>query len=91
MAQSKKMKAIALKYPEGVEAPIILAKAQGRTAELMLNEAKKNNIPVAHDAVLIDLLGLSEAGDVVPENAWQALAAIFSYILEDRDEHQKNR
>ena len=91
MAQSKKMKAVALKYPEGVEAPIILAKAQGRTAELMLNEAKKNNIPVAYDAVLIDLLGLSEAGDVVPENAWQALAAIFSYILEDRDEHQKNR
>ena len=44
MAQSKKMKAVALKYPEGVEAPIILAKAQGRTAELMLNEAKKNNV-----------------------------------------------
>lgn len=91
MEQAKKRKAVALKYPEGVEAPIILAKGEGRTAELMLSEAEKNGIPVAEDKVLVDMLGLSSAGDIVPENAWQALAVIFSYILEERDEHKINR
>ena len=84
-------KAVALKYPEGVEAPVIMAKGEGRTAEIMLEEAEKQGIPVTEDKVLVDMLGLSEAGDIVPENAWKALAVIFSYILEERDEYKKNR
>ena len=84
-------KAVALKYPEGVEAPIILAKGEGRTAKIMLEEAEKRGIPVAEDKVLVDMLGLSSAGDIVPENAWQALAVIFSYILEERNEYENNR
>ena len=91
MAESEKLKAIALKYPEGVEAPVIMAKGQGRTAQIMLEEAEKHNIPIEEDKVLVDMLGLSSVGDLVPENAWQALAVIFSYILEERDEHKKNR
>ncbi len=47
----------------------------------MLDEAEKKGIPVTEDKVLVDLLGLSEAGAYVPENTWQALAVIFSYIL----------
>ena len=84
-------KAVALKYPEGVEAPVIMAKGEGRTAEIMLEEAEKQGIPVTEDKVLVDMLGLSDAGDIVPENAWKALAVIFSYILEERDEYKKNR
>ncbi len=91
MNQTEKKKAIALKYPEGTEAPIILAKGQGKSAEFMLSEAEKKGIPVAEDKVLVDMLGLSSAGDLVPENAWKALAVIFSYILEERDEHKENR
>ncbi len=84
---TQKKKAVALKYIEGIEAPVVLAKGQGRTAERMLEEAEKNGIPVTHDQVLVDMLGLTAAGDIVPENTWQALAVIFSYILEERDEH----
>lgn len=91
MAKNEKRKAIALKYPQGVEAPIILAKGEGRTAELMLEEAEEKGIPIAEDKVLVDMLGLSSAGDMVPENAWKALAVIFSYILEERDEYKENR
>ena len=86
--KNQKKKAIALKYPQGVEAPIILAKGEGRAADFMLLEAEKNNVPIAEDKVLVDLLGLSNAGDVVPENTWQALAAIFSFILEDKNENK---
>ena len=89
---SSKRKAVALKYIEGTEAPLILAKGEGRTAKLMLEEAEKQGIPVAEDKVLVDMLGLSSAGDIVPENTWQALAVIFSFILskdvkESRNEH----
>ena len=84
---TSKKKAVALKYVEGTEAPVVLAKGQGRTAERMLEEAEKNGSPVTHDQVLVDMLGLSSAGDIVPENTWQALAVIFSYILKEKDEH----
>ena len=49
----------------------------------MLEEAEKNGIPVTEDKVLVDMLGLSSAGDLVPENTWKALAVIFSFILSD--------
>lgn len=85
----KRRKAIALKYIEGTEAPVILAKGEGRKAELMLSEAEKSGIPVTEDMILVDMLGIASAGDIVPENTWQALAVVFSYILNDQ-KGQKN-
>ena len=85
---TSKKKAVALKYVEGTEAPVVLAKGQGRTAERMLEEAEKNGIPVTEYKVLVDMLGLSSAGDLVPENTWQALAVIFSFILSQKDKEK---
>ena len=87
---TSKRKAVALKYIEGTEAPVILAKGQGRTADLMLEEAEKQGIPVTQDKILVDMLGLSSAGDIVPENTWQALAVIFSFILSQNEKEKKN-
>ena len=81
---TSKRKAVALKYIEGTQAPVILAKGEGRKAEIILEEAEKNAILVTEDKVLVDMLGLSSAGDLVPENTWQALAVIFSFILSDQ-------
>ena len=83
---TSKRKAVALKYIEGIDAPVILAKGEGGKAEFMLEEAEKNGIPVTEDKVLVDMLGLSSAGDIVPENTWQALAVIFSFILSEPKE-----
>lgn len=87
---NSKRKAVALKYIEGSEAPVILAKGEGRTADIMLEEAEKEGIPVTEDKVLVDMLGLSSAGDIVPENTWQALAVIFSFILSKDDKESRN-
>ena len=81
---TSKRKAVALKYIEGTEAPVILAKGEGRIADLMLTEAEKKGIPVTEDKILVDMLGLSQAGEIVPENTWQALAVIFSFILSEK-------
>ena len=87
---NSKRKAVALKYIEGTEAPVILAKGEGRTAKLMLEEAEKQGIPVTEDKVLVDMLGLSSAGDIVPENTWLALAVIFSFILSEKDKENRS-
>ena len=85
----RRKKAVALKYMEGTEAPVILAKGEGHKAEVMLYEAEKNGIPVTEDKILVDMLGIASAGDIVPENTWQALAVIFSYILDDKKGQKK--
>ncbi len=85
MSENQKKRAIALKYPEGVEAPVIMAKGEERTAEFMITEAEKAGIQIAEDAVLVDLLGMNEVGTVVPESAWKALAVIFSFIISEEE------
>ena len=84
----QKRRAVALKYPQGVEAPLIIAKGEGRIAEQIINEAEKNNIHIEEDSALVDLLGLSEVGSLVPEAAWKSLAVIFSFILSDKEEEK---
>lgn len=76
-------KAAALKYPEGVNAPIILAKGEGKVAEQILNEAEKNSIPMEENLDLVNLLEKQNVGNQVPEEAWESLAIIFSYILKE--------
>lgn len=77
-------KAVALKYPENAVAPIIVAKGDGLIAEKIISEAKKNDIPITENDTLVDLMELQKIGDIVPESTWQALAAIFAFILEDK-------
>ena len=84
-SSSKKIKkAVALKYPEGVEGPIIVAKGEGKSANHIIKLAKENQIQIEEDAALVDLLGFQSVGSVVPEESWKALAAIFSFIMEER-------
>lgn len=78
----KEKKALALKYPEGVEAPIVLAKGNGFIAEKIIEEAQKNKLLIKEDTLLVEMLGLSQVGDYVPEETWQALAQIFAFIME---------
>ena len=78
----KNKRAVAIKYDDGIEVPIIMAKGNGKTAEKILEEAEINNIPVTEDGPLVEMLGLQEQGSQVPEEAWSALAKIFAFILE---------
>ena len=75
-------KAIALKYPEGVDAPIVLAKGSGSLAQKIIDEAKKKEVLIKEDTLLVKMLGLSNVGEVVPESTWEILAQIFAFIME---------
>ena len=74
--------ALALKYPQGAEVPFITAKGKGQLAEKILDIAKENNIYIEENAPLVNLLSLEEVNDAVPEEAFEALAAIFAFVLE---------
>ena len=76
-------KAVAVKYAEGLDVPVIMAKGEGASAQNILAEAQKNDILIQEDSVLVDFLGMQSVGEAVPEEAWTALAKIFAFILEN--------
>ena len=78
-------KAVALKYPEGAYAPFVTAKGKGEIAEKIIEIAGKNNIRIEENLPLVNILSAQEVGESVPEEAWQALAVIFSELLKMKD------
>ena len=76
-------KAVALKYPKGVEAPVIVAKGFGKKADKIIEIAEESNVPVEENEGLVDLLGLEDIGDIVPESTWKVIAEIFAFIMEN--------
>ena len=79
MSKSKQ-KAIALKYPEWADAPFITVNEKGLLAEKVISIAKENNIPVIESPETADILSLSEAGSMIPEETYAVLAEIFAFI-----------
>ncbi len=77
-------KAVAIKYPKDADVPFICAKGTGNLADLIINEAKKNNIHIEENENLVDILSYQEVGDAVSEETWQALATIFAFLLGDK-------
>ena len=78
-------KAVALKYKDGFEAPIITAKGVGKKAEKILEVAKENEIFVQQNDLLVDFLGCEDVGSVIPVETWEVVAKIFSFIIDSKD------
>ena len=83
-SKTMKKKAVALKYPEGCVAPIITAKGSGIVAQQMIETAQKEKIYITENTELVNMLDCFEAGSLIPEETWEAVAIIFSFILEDK-------
>ena len=80
MNNTRRFSAVALKYPAGVEAPLITIKQKGHLAGKMVEIAREHDIPVVEDDVLENVLSLHEVGRCIPEETWQAVAGIFAFI-----------
>jgi len=77
----KRKEAIALTYDsETLSAPKVIAKGKGKTAENILEKAKKLNIPIQEDPSLTELLGKLEINESIPEELYQAVAEVFAFI-----------
>jgi flagellar biosynthesis protein len=82
-------KAVVLKYPEGCLAPIITAKGTGIVAQKIIEEAEKQNVFITENLELVNLLDSCDTGTLIPEETWEAVAIIFSFILGEKGEENE--
>ena len=82
-------KAVVLKYPEGCLAPIITAKGTGIVAQKIIEEAEKQNVFITENMELVNLLDSCDTGTLIPEETWETVAIIFSFILGEQGEENE--
>ncbi len=77
----KKLKAAALRYDTNKEnAPRLVAKGEGKTAENIIKIAELNDLPIKKDEDLIELLSNVELDKEVPDALYKAVAEVFSFV-----------
>lgn len=81
----KQSQAAALKY-DGVNAPQLVAKGYGEIAERIIKEAKKHDVHIHNDPLLLSVLSHLELGDEIPKELYLAVAKIiaFAYFLQGK-------
>lgn len=74
-------KAAALRYDKEKEnAPRVIAKGKGQSAENIIKVAQLHKLPIKKDEDLIELLSNVEIDKEVPEALYKAVAEVFSFI-----------
>jgi flagellar biosynthesis protein len=74
-------KAVALGYNiEKDNAPRVVAKGKGVSAENIIKIAQLHNLPIKEDADLVELLSKVELDREVPEKLYVAVAEVFSFL-----------
>lgn len=77
----EKTKAAALRYDKTKEnAPRVVAKGEGKTAENIIKIAELHNLPIKKDEDLVELLSNVELDKEVPDALYRAVAEVFSFI-----------
>lgn len=74
-------KAVALRYDTNKEnAPKVIAKGKGESAENIIKIAQLHNLPIRQDEDLVELLSKVEIDKEIPENLYIAVAEVFKFI-----------
>lgn len=82
----QRKRAVALRYdPAQGDAPRVVAKGTGRTAEQIIALAAKNGVPVRTDPALVGVLARLNLDQEIPPQVYQAVAAILAFL------HRVNR
>ncbi|QER41796.1 hypothetical protein F1847_03170 [Thermodesulfobacterium sp. TA1] len=76
---NKQKTAVAIKYEPEEEAPKVVAKGKGYLAELILEIAKNNNIPIKKDSKLVQELYKLEIEKPIPPELYKTVAAILAW------------
>ncbi len=78
--KKKSKKAAALKYRHGIDpAPKLVAKGRGKTAEQILEIARKNNIPIEEDKYLLEYLSALDLYQEIPTDLYRAVAEVLAF------------
>lgn len=85
--------AIALKYDDGLPAPMLIAKGADLVAERIKELAAKHNIPIVENKPLArTIFKTMKIGQVIPRELYVAVAEVLSYVfkLKRRFSRRKN-
>ena len=76
-------RAVALQYqPERSQAPVVSATGKGWLAEQIITLARENKVPVVEDTNLAGVLSNLSLGEEVPQELYEAVAAIYAFVME---------
>mgnify|MGYP006282209389 FL=1 len=82
--------AVALKYDlEEMEAPVVLAKGEGHIAEKIKEKAKELEIEIVENKPIVRSLNeMTEIGDEIPVDLYQAVAEILAFVFKNNNKYQ---
>ena len=82
--------AVALRYRKNQEnAPIVTAKGKNKNAEKIIQLAQNNSIPIINNPELLHLLMSLELDRPIPPEAFEAVAAIYTFLIEMDQKYEK--
>ncbi|MFC4023167.1 EscU/YscU/HrcU family type III secretion system export apparatus switch protein [Oceanobacillus longus] len=77
----KRNKAAALRYDQKKNpVPTVTAQGKGLVADEIIKKARENEVPILEDASLVELLSELNINETIPEELYQAVAEVFSFI-----------
>lgn len=80
--RSERRRAVALRYePSEDVAPVVLARGEGRLAELIIGVAEESGVPVEENPVLALALQGVEVGRPIPPELYEAAAVVFARLM----------
>ncbi len=78
--------AIALKYnPEMNYAPVVVASGLGELAQRIVNIADESGVPIYRDDSVAAMLVMLNAGETIPKELYQIVAAIYAEVVYTAD------
>ncbi len=82
--------AVALKYnPDMNYAPVVVASGLGELAQRIVNIADENGVPIYRDDSVAALLVMLNAGETIPKELYQIVAAIYAEVVYSSAELRK--
>ncbi len=80
----KNKRAIALHYHQSDPdaAPKVIGKGKGYVAEEIIKRANEHEIPIQEDPSLVALLSELELNQAIPQELYEVVAEVFSFIYE---------
>jgi flagellar biosynthesis protein len=74
-------KAVALRYSKGQDqAPTVVAKGQGMTADSIIRKAQENGVHLHEDPSLVEVLSKLDLDEQIPAELFQMVAEVLSFV-----------
>ncbi len=76
----RKGRSVALRYVKELEAPFLVAKADGKASQRLVAIAQAAGVPVVRDGALADALYPLDIGEYVPFEYFEIVAKVFAFV-----------